>query len=63
MVNYVTIKQVPYFILGPKVSQKYIFMLSRALREGFTLYGATLHTETEEGIGEKATEKAVTIRF
>ena len=60
MVNYATIKQVPYFILGLKVSQKYIFALSRASCEGFTLQGATLQTHTEGGIGEKAAKKAVT---
>ena len=55
MVNYATIKQVLYFILGLKVSQKYIFGLSRASCEGLTL-----HIHTEEEIGEKAAEKAVT---
>ena len=59
MVNYATIKQVLYFILGLKVSQKYICGLSRASCEGFTLQGATLHIHIEDGIGEKAAEKAL----
>ena len=60
MVNYATIKQVPYLILGLKVSQKYIFGLSRASCEGFILQGATLNIHTEEGTGERAAQKAVT---
>ena len=38
MVPFAPIKPIPYFIMGPKVFQKHILGLFRALNEGFTQF-------------------------